>query len=345
MRIPKTIRFLALTLAILAAPLPVYAYGTPEEAAGDADLAAPAPPESDPAAAVAAAAATPQPGTFAAMPRARDQKLRVVASFSILGDLVKAVGGKDVEVTTLIGPNGDAHVYEPKQGDARTLYMADVIVVNGLGLEGWIDRMVAASGTRATVVTASKGAVGLDSASSGLAPDPHAWQSVANGKIYVANIRDALVAADPADKEAYTKNAADYSKQLDVLDVWIREQIARVPEVKRKAITPHDAFHYFGEAYGVLFMSPLGTGTDGDASDKRMALLTDRIQNQKVKALFTENVGDPRLIRQLQAQGQAYEGGMLYSDALSPPDGPAPDYISMFRSNVMELTKGMMFNN
>src|SRR5215510_11541849 len=237
---------------------------------------------------------------FAAAPAgAQDQptdKLKVIASFSILGDLVKNVGGDRVEVGTLVGPNGNAHVYAPSPSDAKRVADAKLVFVNGLGFEGWLERLVKASGTKAPVIVATKGIKPRERAGErghdhdhGQA-DPHAWQSVANAKIYVANIRDALIAADPAGKAAYEANAAAYLAKLDALEREVREVIAKIPADRRRLITSHSAFGYFQNAYGIAFIAPQGVSTEAEASAKDVAAIIAQIKKQKIAAVFLENV-------------------------------------------------------
>jgi zinc/manganese transport system substrate-binding protein len=288
---------------------------------------------------VAAAAARLVPGR--SQNKAQDGP-RAVATFSILGDLVRNVGGERVRLTTLVGPNGDVHVYAPTPGNAKAIAAADIVFVNGLGLEGWVDRLIVASGTHAAVVVVSEG-VPPRSAGSGpnrLASDPHAWQSVANAKIYVGNIRDRLIATDAAGENVYQANAAAYLAKLDALDAEIRMAIESIPVARRKVITTHTAFGYFGEAYGIEFIAAEGLSTDTDPSARHVARLIEQIRREKIPAVFIENVADPRLLQRIAAETGVRIGGTLYSDALSPPDGPAATYIDMMRSNVRELTKG-----
>src|SRR5947207_1858649 len=267
---------------------------------------------------------------------------RAVATFSILGDLVRNVGGERVGLTTLVGPNGDVHVYAPTPGNAKAIAAADIVFVNGLGLEGWVDRLIVASGTHAAVVVVSEG-VPPRTAGSGLnrlASDPHAWQSVANAKIYVGNIRDRLIATDAAGENVYQANAAAYLAKLEALDAEIRTAIESIPVARRKVITTHTAFGYFGDAYGIEFIAAEGLSTDTDPSARHVARLIEQIRREKIPAVFIENVADPRLLQRIAAETGVRIGGTLYSDALSPPDGPAATYIDMMRSNVRELTKG-----
>jgi zinc/manganese transport system substrate-binding protein len=271
--------------------------------------------------------------------QAQPQKLSVVASFSILGDLVKQVAGDRATVITLVGPGGDAHVYESTPADAKAVAAADVVIVNGLGFEGWLDRLVGSSGYTGTVVVATHGITPRRFAGHGL--DPHAWQSIPNAELYVANIRDALDAKDPAGASYYNANAQRYLATLRTLDLWVRGEIAKVPPAKREAITSHDALGYFAEAYGITFIAPLGLSTASDASAGDIARLIDQIRSQHIKAVFLENMTDPRLVRQLAQDGGAVVGGTLYSDALSGPLGDAPSYTAMFHHNVETLVNAL----
>jgi zinc/manganese transport system substrate-binding protein len=271
-------------------------------------------------------------------PARAEDRLNVVASFSILGDFVKNVGGDRIEVTTLVGPNGDIHVYTPAPADAKKIADAKLVVINGLGLEGWLPRLVQSSGGKATIVIASDGVVPLKS---GSAADPHAWQSVSNAKIYVANIRDALVAADPADAGAFRANADAYLAKLDGLDRDVREAMARIPPAHRKVISTHGAFGYFAAAYGVEFIAPLGVSTDSEASARDITDIINRIRVARIPAVFVENISDPRLIRRISAETGAAIGGTLYSDSLTEEKGDAPTYIDMVRHNIKALTKAL----
>lgn len=268
-----------------------------------------------------------------------------VATFSILADLVKNVAGDRVEVATLVGPNGDVHVFSPTPADAKTLSNAKVVFVNGLGLEGWMTRLISASGTTAAIVVASAGVTArqtVDGNDAGrLAPDPHAWQSIANAKVYVGNIRDGLSTADSGGKAVYEANAAAYLAKLDALEQAVMASIAKIPPDRRKVIVAHDAFGYFGDAYGVQFVSPEGVSTDSEPSARAVGMIVAQIRRQKIPAVFLENIADPRLMRQIANESGAKIGGTLYSDALSQPNGPAGSYIDMMRHNVSELDKAL----
>lgn len=264
----------------------------------------------------------------------------MVASFSILGDMVEQVGGKHIALHVLVGPNSDAHSYQPTPQDTKALAHADLVVINGLELEGWMARLIRSSGFRGKLVIASEGIAPLNTQESGDA-DPHAWQNIANGKRYVMNIRDALMALDSKQALHYRANATRYLKKLDALERWVKAEIGKIPLEKRKVVTSHQAFQYFAVAYGVRFIAPVGVNADAEATAQDIARLIDQLRARHVKAVFMENISDGRLMRQLEKDADAYLGGTLYSDALSDSNGPAASYIAMVRHNVTELTKGM----
>jgi zinc/manganese transport system substrate-binding protein len=273
---------------------------------------------------------------LSANPAWADTRLRVVATFSILADLVGEVGGDAVEIVTLVGPNGDAHTYQPRPTDARTLATAKVLVSNGLGFEGWIDRLADAAGFKGTRIVASAGAP-ADA-------DPHCWQDVACARRYIANIAHGLAKADPDNAVAYRARAAQYDQRLTELDAWIRREIAAVPEDRRQAITGHASFRYFARAYDVRFSAPRGYSTDSEPTARDVANLIRQVRDQKVKAVFVENMTNPALIAEIARDSGAVVGPRLYSDALSKPDGPASTYEAMMRHNVAALVAGMQKN-
>ncbi len=275
--------------------------------------------------------------TSAAPLHAQD-RFNVVASFSVLGDFVRNIGGERVVVTTLVGPDGDVHVYTPAPADAKKIADAKLVVINGLGLEGWLPRLVQSSGGKAAIVTASQGITPLKIGSDA---DPHAWQSVANARIYVANIRDALVAADPAGAEAYRANAARYLAQLDALEREVREAIAQIPQARRKVISTHAAFGYFAAAYGIEFIAPQGVSTESEASARDIAGIITQIKTAKIPAVFLENISDDRLMRRISSETGARVGGTLFSDSLTGEKGDAPTYIDMVRHNIKALTSAL----
>lgn len=303
-------------------------------------------------------------------------KLDVVASFSILGDMVHQIGGDAVSVTTLVGPDGDAHVYEPTPADAKALSQADVLVVNGLDFEGWLPRLVEASEFSGRQVVASTGIDALtwaepdedhdhdhdheahdhgehehdhaehDHAHEEHAEeghhhhgdyDPHAWQSLGNGVIYANNIAKALAEADPAHADGYQERAEAYVAELQALDAKLKKEFGALPEAHRKVVTSHDAFQYFGKAYGVQFIAPEGISTEAEPSAADIARIIDQIRDEQIAAVFVENISDNRVIEQITRETGANVGGELYSDALSGPDGPAPTYVDMFDYNSRQL--------
>jgi zinc/manganese transport system substrate-binding protein len=275
---------------------------------------------------------------LATHPVRAEERLNVVASFSILADFVKNVGGDKVDVTSLVGPNGDIHVYAPAPSDAKTVGEVKLLVINGLGLEGWLPRLVQSSGSKAAIVTASNGIALLKHGSEA---DPHAWQSVANAKIYVANIRDALAAADPADAATFRSNAERYLAALDSLDAEVRAAVARIPSERRKVISTHNAFGYFAAAYGIEFIAPSGVSTENEPSARDIAAIIRQIKAEKIPAVFLENISDDRLIRRIAAETDAKVGGTLYSDSLTGEKGPAPTYIDLVRHNIKALTSAL----
>ena len=276
-----------------------------------------------------------------AVPSQAADKLKVVASFSILGDLVRNVGGARVDVVTLVEGNGDAHVYTPAPADAKRLSEAQVVFVNGLGFEGWMSRLVRASGTKAPVVTVTAGITPRRSGDSGHDADPHAWQSVANAKVYVANIRDALIKADPAGKADYETASTGYLAKLDALEKELHETVARLPAERRKVISTHDAFGYFEQAYGIDFIAPQGVSTESEASARDVARIITQVKRLKIPAVFLENVVDPRLIKRIAQETGAKIGGTLYSDALTDEKGDAPGYLEMMRHNLRTLAAAL----
>ena len=271
-------------------------------------------------------------------PARAQERLNVVASFSILGDLVRNVGGERVAVTTLVGPDGDVHVYTPAPADAKKIADAKLVIINGLGLEGWLPRLVHSSGSGAAIVAATSG---IAPRKLGSDADPHAWQSVVNARIYVANIRDALGAADPANAGVYRANVDVYLAKLDGLDREVREAVAQIPQARRKVISTHNAFGYFADAYGVEFIAPLGVSTESEASARDIAGIITQVRSGKIPAVFLENISDPRLIRRISAETGARIGGTLYSDSLTGEKGDAPTYIDMVRHNIRALTSAL----
>ena len=276
---------------------------------------------------------------------AHAQAVQVVASFSILGDLTQQIGGDRVKVYTLVGPDADAHVYQPTPADSRQLAGANLVIVNGLGFEGWLDRLVRASGYRGSMLIASNGVAARNEAGQpakkGDAIDPHAWQDPRIVQRYVANIAAGLISVDPAGRVVYAANAARIDEELVRLDAAIRDGVSRLPAGSRTIVTSHDAFGYFSAAYGLRFLAPSGVATEAEPSAAQVARLIKQIRQDKIPALFMENITDPRLLERIRSETGVRVGGTLYSDALSKTDGPAASYVAMMRYNVSTLLKAL----
>jgi zinc/manganese transport system substrate-binding protein len=285
---------------------------------------------------------------------AQDDKLQVVASFSIIGDFARQVGGDHIALTTLVGPDGDAHVYEPKPTDAMALARADVVLINGMLFEGFLDRLIEASGTEAPVVALTDGIDVLQDADGGhhhyvdgepvfhaQPNNPHAWQSIAAAKVYVANVATAFCSVDAPNCEDYEANAAAYQDQLSKLDTEVRAAIAAIPEDQRVVVVAHNAYQYFARDYGLSFFSPVGISTDSEASAADVAGLIREIRARNASAVFAENIADSRLVEQIASEAGLTLGGTLYSDSLSEPGGPAPTYVEMTRANVATITQAI----
>lgn len=309
------------------------------------------------------------------------EPLKVVASFSILGDIVREVGGADVSLTTLVGPDGDAHGYEPTPGDAKKLADARVLFVNGLDFETWLPKLTKASGFAGQTVTASQGVTPRKFAGHNDGhdhdaehghdhkkghdhkhahddgdhdhdhkpghhhhhgdADPHAWQSLANGVIYARNVADGLAAADPAHAQAYRQRADAYIKKLQALDASVRKTFDAIGADRRKVVTSHDAFGYFGDAYGVTFIPAMGVSTDAEPSAREVAAIIEQVRREKVPAVFVENISSPKLVQQIARETGAKVGGTLYSDALSKPGQPGATYLEMFEWNARQLAAAL----
>jgi zinc/manganese transport system substrate-binding protein len=272
--------------------------------------------------------------------------LPVVASFSILGDLVKIVGGDRVRVTTLVGPDEDAHVFEPKPSDAKAIAQSKLLVVNGLGFEPWAHKLAGAAAYKGLTVVASQGVKGhtMTDEHRHAEADPHAWQNPNNVVLYVRNIAAALAQADPEGAGLFKARADAYAKELQELDAWAKTQFATIPLVKRKVITSHDAFGYFAAQYQIMFLAPQGVSTEAEPSAKGVAKLIRQIQREKIRAVFLENMVNPKLIAQLSQDAGVTLGAALYADALSGANQPGATYLAMVRHNVRALASGMALN-
>ncbi|MCQ4161604.1 zinc ABC transporter substrate-binding protein [Roseomonas sp. GC11] len=279
--------------------------------------------------------------------------LPVVASFSILGDMVRQIGGEAVRVHVIAGPDVDAHTFQPRPSDAQAVREAKLLVRNGLGFDAWMDRLARSAGYKGATATASQGVTPrrMEEADSqghghshGTTTDPHAWQDLRNGQIYARNIGEALASADPARAERFRAAAATYAARLAILDAWVREQIATVPEARRRVVTSHDAFGYFGAAYGVRFLAPQGVSTESEPSAAQVARLIRTLKQEKITALFLENMANPATLNRLAHEAGVKVQGRLYADALSAEGGPAATYETMFRNNIGLLVPAMAGN-
>ncbi|WP_414147308.1 metal ABC transporter substrate-binding protein [Erwinia sp. BNK-24-b] len=280
--------------------------------------------------------------TLCATPLAMAKTLDTVASFTVLADIVKQIGGDRVHVKSLVGPNGDPHSFEPTPQDSEALAKADVVFVSGLGLEGWMDRLISASSYKGEVVVASKGITTRSMEEDGKRiTDPHAWNSMKNGETYATNVMNALIAADPQDAALFRQRGAAYLSQLQKQDKWAADSFAAIPAAKRKVLTSHDAFGYFGQRYGVTFMSPVGFSTESEASASDVAGLITQLKNEHIHSYFIENQTDPRLVKQIASATGAQPGGELYPEALTEKGGVADTYITAFRHNVTAMLNSM----
>ena len=265
---------------------------------------------------------------------ANESSIRVVTSFSILEDLVKELGGQYVNVVNLVDRNSDAHTYQPKPSDAVAIAKADLVIFNGLGFEGWIPRLIKNSGYKNKQIIASKG---VDAIKNGKETDPHAWQSFHNIRLYVQNISQMLIQLRPQYSEVLTKRQQKYLDSLNDLEINLKEQLVKIPVSKRIVVTSHDAFGYLGREFKIQFLAPLGLSLEVEASAEDVATIIDQIREQNVKALFVENINNPRLLELISAETNVAIGGRLYSDALSEVKGPAGTYLKMMRHNIESL--------
>ncbi|ROP61773.1 zinc/manganese transport system substrate-binding protein [Enterobacter sp. BIGb0383] len=290
----------------------------------------------------------------ALLPWPLQAKIKVVASFSILGDIASNIGQQNIALRTVVGPDSDAHVYEPSPADAIAMAKADLILINGLQFEGFINRLVEASESKAPVIEVTKGANIIQDPAGGhyhfnngkavfhAAPfDPHAWQSVSNVKVYVNNITAAFCAVDKSGCAQYQENARTYSQALERLDSRIKNAVQSLPADQRTVVVGHNAFHYFERDYGLHFLSPQGISTESEASAADVAGILREIKKNSARAVFAENISNPRLVEQIADEAGMKVSGVLYSDALSGPSGPAATYITMMQHNAATLISAL----
>jgi zinc/manganese transport system substrate-binding protein len=289
--------------------------------------------QASPSAQAQAAAQRPPAEAAAAAP-----PLRVVTSFSILADMARVVGGDAVAVRSLVEADADAHVFSPRPAHAQMVAQAELVVVNGLGFEGWLQRLVQASGYKGPVLELGRA---ITPRRLGSAPDPHAWQDLAQAQRYVATLRDAFSAARPLQAGAIGERAAQYQQQMQRLDAQIRQRLAGVPPERRRVVSPHDAFAYFGAAYGIEFLAVRGRNSDSEASAADVARLIQLLRKQRASAVFVENISDPRLLQRIAREAGVGVGGRLYSDALSAPGTEADTYLKMFAHNANAIVTAL----
>lgn len=281
-------------------------------------------------------------GAMLVSPFSMAKTVEAVASFTVLADMVKQVGGDHVHVKSLVGPNGDPHTFEPTPQDSQALAKADVVFVSGLGLEGWMNRLVTASGYKNQPVIASTGVTTRTLEEDGKnITDPHAWNNLQNGVIYATNIMNALIKADPEDATDIRLRGENYIQQLKNLDSWAKTAFEAVPPAKRKVLTSHDAFGYFGQRYKVSFLAPVGFSTEAEASASDVGGLIKQLKQQHINRYFIENQTDPRLVKQIASATGAQPGGELYPEALSDASGPAATYVTAFKHNVNAMLGSM----
>jgi zinc/manganese transport system substrate-binding protein len=275
-------------------------------------------------------------------------KIAVVTSFSILGDLIQAVGGERVSVSALVGPDQDAHIFEPKPQDAKNLLQAKLLVLNGLGFEPWAQKLIKSTSYKGTVLTATQAlkTLSMPSEKAGRKPeiDPHAWQNPNNVEIYVQNIATSLTKLDPSGASTFKTNSEAYIAELKQLDIWAKSQFDAIPKSKRKVITSHDAFGYFAAQYQIAFLAPQGISTESEPSAQQVGKLIRQIKAEKIKAVFIENMSNSKLITQLATDTGVTLGEALYADALSSADKPGSTYLKMMRHNISQLAAGMLKN-
>lgn len=266
-----------------------------------------------------------------------DVRPLVVASASIFADMARSIAGGEVRVEMVVPIGGDPHIFEPTPESVRLVAKADLILINGLTFEGWMNELIANSGTRAKTVTITEGIETIESEEYENSADPHAWMTANNGLIYVRNIRDALIELDPFNRQVYEFNAGVYLQQLEDLDREIFRLVESIPAKQRVLITSHDAFRYFGRYYGIRVEAALGTSTDADVQTDDVNRLTTIIRETGVPAIFVESTINPKLIRQIAEDTDVFIGGSLYADSLGEPDTEAGTYEGMLKFNVKTI--------
>ncbi len=272
--------------------------------------------------------------------QAQDKKV-VVATASMIADMAEIIGGDIVQVECIVPIGGDPHLYDPTPKDANLLNHADLVFKNGLTFEGWLNELIATSGTKANVITVTDGVEAIRSLEYQNATDPHAWMDARNALFYIKNIKEGLVNLLPEHSEAFEKNYLKYKEELVELDRYIREQIAKIPEQKRVLITSHDAFQYYGRAYGITLESVLGTSTDAEAQTSDILRLNKVIKESGVPAIFVETTINPKMLKQVAKDNDIIIGGSLYADSIGDEESPAPTYAAMMRFNTDAIVNAL----
>jgi zinc/manganese transport system substrate-binding protein len=290
----------------------------------------------------------------ASTPGLAGDRIKVAATFSVIGDMVANVAGDRVELATLVGPDGDTELYQPTLADGKVVAEARILFMNGLNddFEPWLEPLLRQAQFTGTKVVVSRGAKTLtadeEHSVTGrplpAAIDQHAWLDLKNGVIYVRNIADALSAVDVPNAADYRKRAAAYIKELQALDAWARGEMASVPAAKRRMITSHDSLGYLGHAFGITLISIYGWTNRSEPSAAELARLTEQIRQERVHALFLDSITDPRAMQRIAQETGATIGGTLYGDALSKPGGEADSYVKMLRHDISTLKEGLLKN-
>jgi zinc/manganese transport system substrate-binding protein len=281
-------------------------------------------------------------------------KIKVIATFSVIADMVANVAGDHVDLTTIVGPDGDIEMYEPSAGDVPKVAKARILFMNGLNdeFEPWLDSLLKQARFSGTKVVVSRGVKALstdDEHPVGGRPkatmlDQHAWLDPRNGIIYVKNISDALARIDPANAEDYRGRAGAYTQQLRALDTWAHAEMNAVPAAKRRMLASHDSLQYLANGFAITMISVNGWTNKSEPSAADLARLTDQIRREHVKALFLDSITDPRAMERISKETGAVIGGTLYGDALSQSGGEAATYIEMIRHDVVTMKAGMLLN-
>lgn len=283
--------------------------------------------------------------SFLQLGNCKTPSLKVVATFSILGDFIKNIGKDSVDIQIIVPENADPHIYQPTPRDVALIAKADLVFINGLDFEGWFQRLIENSGYKGKIIiTGEKITPRILPGPDTTVKDPHAWQCVKNALLYVEVISAALKTALPDQCDQLTNNTTTYTTKLKELDKWVRQQVNTIPQNKRIVITTHDAFWYYGNSYGINFLSPVGVSTDAEPSAAAIAKLIEEIRTKNIRAVFIENLSSRKLIDEIAKEATCNVDGVLYADSLSSPDdknSPAKTYIDMIRHNTTEIIKGL----